>query len=320
MTIRHPGAAAPAAALALVLAAHACAPAQRPEPVEPPSLADISSATFTGIYGEPVQLTRGRYEGFPPDTSGASHPILELVLDLHAEGDLDGDGSPEAAVLLKEDSGGSGTFIYLAAVGVREGTPVNLGTVMVGDRVQVRFLAIESGTIRLGLVAHASDDPMCCPTRVVVRSWALVEGELVETGARDEGELGLGLLADGRWVLDEIDGRAPGAGTEPVTLGFDGSQVSGSAGCNRYSGMVRAGEPGELSLGPLMTTRKGCPDPVAGLERAYLEALESATGYAFRMGRLVVHWQRGEKSGALLYVPEARPGDGEPGPQARAGD
>ena len=159
-----------------LMPAFSCAPAERPLPVDPPSMGAISSATFTGIYNEPVQLVRGRYEGLPFDEGAASRPVLDLVVDLHAEGDLDGDGAPEAAVLLIEASGGTGTFLYLAAVGIRDGGPVNLGTGLVGDRVQVRHLAIDAGEIRLGLVAHASDDPRCCPTRIVEKRWVLEGG------------------------------------------------------------------------------------------------------------------------------------------------
>ncbi|MEM9604490.1 MAG: META domain-containing protein [Pseudomonadota bacterium] len=54
----------------------------------------------------------------------------------------------------------------------------------------------------------------------------------------------------------------------------DGVQVTGFAGCNRFSGRAEFDSAGRLSVGPLAATRRGCTDAaVAERENAYLAAL-----------------------------------------------
>ena len=91
------------------------------------------------------------------------------------------------------------------------------------------------------------------------------------------------------WVLVDLDGGAPVGETPPsVTFNDDGS-VTGSTGCNTFSGEV-AIEGSELSFGPLATTRMACADDGASAqEAAFVAAMESVTGYTIdNEGRLVL--------------------------------
>jgi len=65
-----------------------------------------------------------------------------------------------------------------------------------------------------------------------------------------------------------------------LTAAFDMSNVSGSAGCNNYSGTY-ATTPPRISFGPLASTRKYCSTPsgVMDQEAAYLAALATAATY-----------------------------------------
>ncbi|NTV37583.1 MAG: META domain-containing protein, partial [Anaerolineales bacterium] len=67
-----------------------------------------------------------------------------------------------------------------------------------------------------------------------------------------------------------------------VTLNFgaDG-QVSGSAGCNRYTGPYQS-EGGNLKVGELATSRMMCPSPEGVMEQEtrYLAALQNAATYS----------------------------------------
>ena len=56
----------------------------------------------------------------------------------YAFGDLDGDGSDDAAVVLVTDPGGSGTFFDLAVLSEKRGAPVNVASRALGDRVDLR--------------------------------------------------------------------------------------------------------------------------------------------------------------------------------------
>lgn len=141
--------------------------------------AALQNATYAGIYDDPVQLHDGRYEGEPFVAGGASRPTVTLATSAAAYGDLTGDGVDEAAVILAESSGGSGTFIYLAVVGLAEGAPRNLATALLGDRVQVEELAIADGQLILQVMRAGPRAPACCPEEALTQKWALEGGELV---------------------------------------------------------------------------------------------------------------------------------------------
>jgi hypothetical protein len=181
---------------ALLISLAACSPAGGEEAVSMPATpavdppaeqptdtpADLTeemlkNMTFQGIYDEPVSLADGLYEGEPFVEGGASKPTVTLTPFI-AFGDLDGDGMDDAAVLLVENSGGSGVFVYLAAVSNREGGPENVATTLLGDRVSPNSIAIEDGEAVLEVASHAEDDPMCCPSLKTRTTYGLQNGEL----------------------------------------------------------------------------------------------------------------------------------------------
>jgi putative lipoprotein len=96
-------------------------------------------------------------------------------------------------------------------------------------------------------------------------------------------------LPGSTWELVAIDGEAL-AGDAVPTLAFDEQgAVSGSTGCNTFSGEV-AVDGNALSFGPLVTTRMACADPAANAqEEAFLSAMEGVSGYTVDdQGRLVL--------------------------------
>jgi hypothetical protein len=85
----------------------------------PPPLSDkeLGELTYAGVFDSPVTLSEGSYLEPPYVPGGASRPRLTLAERPLLRGDLDGDGGEEAAVLLIEQSGGSGERLYLAVAG-----------------------------------------------------------------------------------------------------------------------------------------------------------------------------------------------------------
>jgi len=145
-----------------------------------PRVQVLRNMTYQGIYQEPVQLTEGKYEGEPFVEGGASRPTVTLLDDFIAFGDLNGDGLDEAAVILAENSGGSGTFIYLALIMGQKGALANVATQLLGDRVQPKALSIEAGEIVATTVTHGPDDPLCCPSQEATLRYQLIDGKLAE--------------------------------------------------------------------------------------------------------------------------------------------
>jgi hypothetical protein len=166
------------ATLLLVTLAFVAGCGGEPEPLTAESL---KNAEYLGIYDGPVDLTDGMYEGEPFVEGGASRPLV-VFIEPYAFGDLDGDGVDDAAVLLVENSGGSGSFVYLAAVLNSNGSPVNMATTLLGDRAQVEELTIEEGRIKVKMLTHGPEDPMCCPSQESSETYTLVGDELVPEG------------------------------------------------------------------------------------------------------------------------------------------
>jgi heat shock protein HslJ len=270
-----------------------------------PSLDELANATYSGVEEGPVTLSDGAWEGEPFVAGGASRPRVTLVPDFRLAGDLDGDGSEDAAVLLTESSGGSGSVVYLAVVGRRGGVLVNLGTALVGDRVQVRAGRVANGQVGLEVVQAGPNDAACCPSQLAVRRFNLADGKLTEEAPEMVGTLSLAGLRGSEWVLREFARGDPAPAEPEITLAFTDDGVTGSSGCNRYFGSPKAADsPGDLVFGPLGGTRKACPEPAMQLEQRYLKALGSVRKFGFAGGKLALTYRDGDSVATLLFAPK----------------
>lgn len=128
-------------------------------------------------------------------------------------------------------------------------------------------------------------------------TWRLADdGKLVISGAGEivagpgvaegpPGDQPWAALVGTRWVLAEMGGTSDLARLV-LTLAFstDGT-VSGFAGCNTFSGPYTIDQ-SSLSLGPLASTKIGCPRPASAVEAQYLEALAGVAAWTGADGRL----------------------------------
>jgi heat shock protein HslJ len=298
-----------AGAALLLSAACACgggAPRAGEAPREAPSWQAAADASYAGIEPTPVALSGGRWEGEPFTPEGSARPLLLLVPDFWLSEDLDGDGLPEALVLLASQGGGTGSVLYLAALTYRAGEVVNRGTAVVGDRVQVRAARAEQGRIELDVVQAGPDDAMCCPGEKATRSFAREGEALVEVDARVTGRLVPGDLSGVEWLLTQLAEGEPAPAEPEVTLVVAREQAGGRGGCNRYFAQLRAGQaPGEISIGPIGSTRMACPEPGQSLEARYLDALGRAAKFSFVAGQLALTSRHDDRIETLRF--RARP-------------
>lgn len=144
------------------------------------SIADLRNATYAGIYDTPVRLTDGRFEGQPFQPGAVSRPTLSLLPEPVAFADLNDDGYEEGLVTLVESSGGSGSFVYLAVVMLKDGEGHSLATALIGDRVSVNDLATNGPTIQATVTEPPPGAPMNAPGVSRQRQWELRDGTLVE--------------------------------------------------------------------------------------------------------------------------------------------
>lgn len=263
------------------------------------TLEALQNASYQGIYDEPVQLTDGRYEGEPFVPGGASRPTVVLHPEVYAFGDLNGDGVDDAAVILIENSGGSGNFRYLAAVINQDGTPVNVATQFVGDREQAQAISIDGNEITVEMVAHGPEDPMSCPTQQVTKVYQLQGDQLAEVVVALEGTV---------WTLvsygDPSDPKAVLEDSE-ITAEFDSAEgtVKGSAGCNSYFGSYEV-DGDTITFGLLGATLMAClePEGIMQQESAYLAALDSAVTYRIEGDKLELRDADGKRVAQFIAL------------------
>lgn len=111
---------------------------------------------------------------------------------------------------------------------------------------------------------------------------------------------------NGDWVLTEltVDGQTITLPTgAEVTLTIDGDQVSGSAGCNTFTGTATLAD-GAASFGPLATTRKACPEEVMAVETAVLQLFANATTYSDGRVNLILSSQDGSSTATFDHASE----------------
>lgn len=86
-------------------------------------------------------------------------------------------------------------------------------------------------------------------------------------------------LAGSNWTFVSIGGT-PVAADRPTSLQFDGARLSGSAGCNRFSGSYSAAD-GTLTAGPLMATEMACPGAGMTQEQAFFKLMAAPVSLTF---------------------------------------
>ena len=86
-------------------------------------------------------------------------------------------------------------------------------------------------------------------------------------------------LAGSNWTFVSIGGT-PVATDRPTALQFDGARLSGSAGCNRFSGGYSV-DGTTLKAGPLMATEMACPGAGMTQEAAFFKLMAAPVSLTF---------------------------------------
>jgi heat shock protein HslJ len=82
------------------------------------------------------------------------------------------------------------------------------------------------------------------------------------------------------WILTQM--LSAGGQTQIVDVGvsaeFDGTTISGNAGCNSYHASYEASG-NEISFGPVAGTKMACPEAETSTEARYLQLLEGVATF-----------------------------------------
>ncbi len=106
--------------------------------------------------------------------------------------------------------------------------------------------------------------------------------------------LSLGQLTrlQNNWALTELNGRPINAGAvgrerPRLEIALSEGRVSGTTGCNRLNGPIKA-DTHQLLFGPLVTTRMACLDETGKLESDFLKVLQQPLTYQIGEGKLTL--------------------------------
>lgn len=139
----------------------------------------LNSTYRSPDWGE-FQLTDGIYYRTPPTSQESPEIYTSHYQGLVFYGDINADGLEDALVILSTQNGGSGHFIELAAVLDQNGSPYNVATISLGDRVVVESGKVENGTIVLNMRVQGPNDGLCCPSQFVTWRFVLNRSQLIK--------------------------------------------------------------------------------------------------------------------------------------------
>lgn len=225
--------------------------------------AQVALTTLSGNVPLTYQLTDGIYIA-EPDPATTDYAQISL-LDQMAFGDLNGDGAVDAAALVAENYGGSGTFVSLVAFLNVDGKPIQAAVTPVDDRPMIKSVNIEAGLLALEAVIHGFDDPMCCPVLQTTRHYQLDGSELVLRDFSTQ-------TPEGQWRTIEITSqKEKGSGVQlmgTITVSpFENTLI--------YRIYDQAGS--QLTAGPMMVTAAEMGGPGTFDETINLSQIPSGT-------------------------------------------
>lgn len=101
-------------------------------------------------------------------------------------------------------------------------------------------------------------------------------------------------MLQGDWILAKINGHVINRMVVLPTMTIDLSKnnVSGSDGCNLYSGDITSLSQNEINFGTLASTKKACINENIATE--YYKALAEVTSYKFENSKLSLLNDKGE--------------------------
>jgi hypothetical protein len=154
-------------------------PTETPSPTKTP----LPPLTLAGLQNGTYPFESGNAGTFTLLNSTFRNDNLTItMLDQMAFGDLDGDGSEDAGIILTTRTNGGAEFSRPYAVLNRGIAPLPIAGEPLFDQTQIQHLAIENGAIFVDLLTFTPQDPDCCPSErsramFLVQNGSLIAGD-----------------------------------------------------------------------------------------------------------------------------------------------
>jgi len=140
-------------------------------PVEQNVIADEKNIAYT-IDGKETTLVNGRAEEW--SAPGAESKTITQYFGNEVKADFNNDGIEDIALLLTQNSGGSGTFYYVAAaLGTNKGYN-GINAVFLGDRIAPQTTEFKNDTIIVNYAERKLGEPFTIQPSVGVSKYLKV--------------------------------------------------------------------------------------------------------------------------------------------------
>ena len=249
-------------------------------PTDPGSMTYRSKVLPSGT----VTLSHGEYR--EPAAPGSASEHIAMLMDKRAFGSIQ--GSEIGAVVLVISLGGSGTFSELALLSHGAKGWENTDTVLLGDRVKVHGVGIESDHVVVRMTTHGPQDPLCCPTLEVTKRFEVRENRFVpdtEGPAAEEPRI-IGPVWQWVRTIYNNDTRTVPEKPENYTIRFlENGTIAVKADCNQKGGTFTT-EGKTLAIKITHSTMAAC-EP-GSLEDKFVRDLSGGAIFFFKDGELYI--------------------------------
>jgi hypothetical protein len=115
-----------------------------------------------------------------PAAPGSASKITTRYFGNEAVGDLNGDGTPDIAFLVTQNSGGSGTLFYVVAALKSGDGYIGTNGVLLGDRIAPQATEFRDGSLSVNYADRKAGEPMTTAPSVGVSKYLkVVDNKLV---------------------------------------------------------------------------------------------------------------------------------------------
>lgn len=130
------------------------------------------------INGENFNLIKGKSEIEIPNSSSK---IITYYSNIETYNDFNNDKINDVAGLIMQNTGGSGTFFYLAVVLGGNKECQSIESVFLGDRVSPQSIEVEDNRIIVNYLDRALEDSMAdFPSIIISRQFLVENNRLIE--------------------------------------------------------------------------------------------------------------------------------------------
>lgn len=149
-----------------------------PAPEEPQTVEfDPLNASYL-IEGRIITLLNGRAE--TPAGTESDTAIATTISGEPARGDISSDGQDDAALILIQDPGGTGTFYYVAAALSSKIGAKGTDAIFLGDRIAPKKIEIQNGQIIVNYLERSPEEPMASPPSIEKKKILVLKGEVLQ--------------------------------------------------------------------------------------------------------------------------------------------